>query len=137
MLTTVTLALASTLSMHAARPPCRTSAVVMVDTSWRRAYNGKIGDVFAAAPEADADVSTDLVDAGMVPTYDTLAQQLLASLTETPRWVCVAGGPGSGKSTLAAEVAKRVNMLHGQEICVVLPMDGFHYSRSELRELDP
>ena len=52
-------------------------------------------------------------------------------------WVGIGGGPGAGKSTVAAAVADQVNSAQGKECCVVLPMDGFHYSRAQLRELDP
>lgn len=79
-------------------------------------------------------------------------------------FVCVAGGPGSGKSTLSEAVARRINEQmcskldstpDGDELgfgdgdtsptngeadppaprAVVLPMDGFHYSRDELRAM--
>jgi pantothenate kinase len=83
------------------------------------------------------------IDASMLPTYQSLATHLLgvraskASSEAAPHWVCIAGGPGSGKSTLAAAVADLVNAEAGSNICVVLPMDGFHYSRAELKRLDP
>jgi len=49
--------------------------------------------------------------------------------------IAVAGGPGSGKSTLSEEVARRVNLrLQDGTVCV-LPMDGFHYSRAQLKEM--
>lgn len=80
-------------------------------------------------------------------------------------FVCVAGGPGSGKSTLAAAVAQRINAHQSWTLdttnhaveeneeddatetdaldleispaphAVVLPMDGFHYPRAELRAM--
>ena len=79
------------------------------------------------------------VDHAMVPTYRALADELLRrpANAQQPHWVCVAGGPGSGKSTLTEAVAALVNEAAGKERAVVLPMDGFHYSRAELRELDP
>ena len=80
------------------------------------------------------------VDAGMRATYDKLAETLRTRLSSdaasSPLWVCIAGGPGSGKSTLAAAVAKRLND-KDDGCCVVLPMDGLHYSRAELCKLDP
>ena len=79
------------------------------------------------------------VDAGMHSMYDSLAAQLRSRLQDAsapPLWVCIAGGPGSGKSTLAAAVAERLNA-DDPGCCVVLPMDGFHYSRAQLCELDP
>jgi len=85
--------------------------------------------------------ATASVDASMRSTYQSLAKHLLATCAnrEAPYWVCIAGGPGSGKSTLAAAVAELVNAESPseEEICCVLPMDGFHYSRAELRRLDP
>jgi len=86
-------------------------------------------------------------DAAMHPTYSRLTSKLLSTLadldsacpewaTPKPYWVCIAGGPGSGKSTLAEAIAERVNA-EQPGACVVLPMDGFHYSRSELKRLDP
>ena len=78
-------------------------------------------------------------DTAMLPTYETLAKHLLGvnARIERPHWVCVAGGPGAGKSTLCAAVAAMVNKQSSEEIAVVLPMDGFHYSRAELKQLDP
>lgn len=77
-------------------------------------------------------------DASMAATYKTLADHLLSrgATVGAPHWVCIAGGPGSGKSTLGAAVAQLVNEQCGEERCVVLPMDGFHYSRAELMALE-
>lgn len=77
------------------------------------------------------------VDHAMRPTYKALADELLLRPGGSPHWVCIAGGPGSGKSTLCEAVAALVNEAAGKDRAVVLPMDGFHYSRAELRELDP
>lgn len=79
------------------------------------------------------------IDSNMHPTYQNLATHLLDVMRQKtePHWVCIAGGPGSGKSTLAAAVADMVNEQAGEEVCVVLPMDGFHFSRAKLKELDP
>ena len=81
------------------------------------------------------------LDAAMASTYKTLAAHLLSRQPEQPsgaaHWVAIAGGPGAGKSTLAEEVAKLVNEEAKDEICVVLPMDGFHFARDQLRALDP
>ena len=80
------------------------------------------------------------IDGKMASTYESLASHLLsvrAQGTAGQHWVGIAGGPGAGKSTLAAAVASIVNDRSGDEIAVVLPMDGFHYSRAKLRELDP
>ncbi|KAG8461847.1 hypothetical protein KFE25_013866 [Diacronema lutheri] len=47
-------------------------------------------------------------------------------------WVGIAGGAGSGKSTLARAVRDAL----GPEVAVVLPMDGFHYTKAELDRFD-
>jgi len=75
-------------------------------------------------------------DALMHGEYDALARHLLDQRREGAQfWVGIAGGPGSGKSTLAAAVASRLNEMCGSEVATVLPMDGFHYSRAELRQI--
>ena len=96
-------------------------------------------------------------DHAMIPTYEMLANRLLKRLEESSfeggqLWVGIAGGPGAGKSTLAEAVARRVNSLYftslssssssssssaspSSPIAVVLPMDGFHFSRQQLREM--
>lgn len=68
-------------------------------------------------------------DESMHAEYDALASHLLqvSAQRDSPYWVGIAGGPGSGKSTLSAAVASRINTLTGLDVCVVLPMDGFHY----------
>ena len=78
------------------------------------------------------------VDDAMTPTYDRLAGICLQRFKENPSrqyWIGIAGGPGSGKSTLASAVCDRVNSLHSADIAVVVPMDGYHYSRDQLREM--
>ncbi|KAJ8601375.1 hypothetical protein CTAYLR_005031 [Chrysophaeum taylorii] len=68
----------------------------------------------------------------MQRTYETLADRAIG---EGQRWIGIAGGPGAGKSTVANAVAATC-LSRGVE-AVVLPMDGFHYSRARLKELDP
>ncbi|EHK16324.1 uncharacterized protein TRIVIDRAFT_39393 [Trichoderma virens Gv29-8] len=46
--------------------------------------------------------------------------------------VTLAGPPGSGKSTIAAEVVSRLNIFGSPPTAAVLPMDGFHLSRTTL-----
>ena len=85
-------------------------------------------------------MSTPPIDAKMGAAYDTLAKRAvsLQEAASTPSvWIGIGGGPGAGKSTLAEAVAGRVNRAQGRECCVVLPMDGFHYSRAQLCALDP
>lgn len=97
--------------------------------------------MLAAATVASTALTAAPVDLTMHATYDSLAQRAIklreARTADAATWIGIAGGPGAGKSTLAAAVAERVNQQRGKECCVVLPMDGFHYSREELRRLDP
>ena len=51
----------------------------------------------------------------------------------TQRFVAIAGPPGGGKSTFAEAVRAGYNeRRNGEDACVVVPMDGFHYSLAEL-----
>ena len=70
--------------------------------------------------------------------YDKLASQLFRHLEDPndQHWVAIAGGPGSGKTTTAVCIAERLNAIK-PDSCVVLPIDGFHYSKARLMELDP
>ena len=69
--------------------------------------------------------------------YDDLAAELrqrAARLTGGSQlWIGLAGGPGSGKSTLAKALKERLG-----ELLTIIPLDGYHYYRSELdRMADP
>ena len=46
-------------------------------------------------------------------------------------WIGLTGAPGSGKSTLAAELQKRL-----ENLLLVIPLDGYHYYRSELDQME-
>jgi pantothenate kinase len=63
--------------------------------------------------------------------YDDLAAELrqkLAQLSDDKQfWIGLAGGPGSGKSTLAEALKERLG-----ELLTIIPLDGYHYYRSEL-----
>ncbi|KAH8803544.1 phosphoribulokinase/uridine kinase [Xylogone sp. PMI_703] len=48
--------------------------------------------------------------------------------------IALAGVPGSGKSTISAGLASRFNE-NGKLNVAILPMDGFHYSKSQLLAL--
>jgi pantothenate kinase len=74
----------------------------------------------------------------MDATYDKLASRLHRHLHEPnhQHWVAIAGGPGSGKTSTAEAIAERLNASKSNS-CVILPMDGFHYSTAKLKELDP
>ena len=87
-------------------------------------------------------------DSLMHDTYDTLATRLIhryrsdassKKLKNDQLFVCIAGGPGSGKSSLATAVAERINEQMAQmtaiPAAIVVPMDGFHYSRSQLQTI--
>jgi pantothenate kinase len=67
--------------------------------------------------------------------HDDLAAELrqrAAQLTDdTQFWIGLAGGPGSGKSTLAEALKTRLG-----ELLTIIPLDGYHYYRSELDGLD-
>ncbi|CAG8690117.1 3991_t:CDS:2 [Cetraspora pellucida] len=72
----------------------------------------------------------------MDATYDTLVLYLTQKISShSPRdrfLVAIAGIPGSGKSTLAKTLVERVNELMGQNISIVVPMDGYHYPKKTL-----
>ena len=76
-------------------------------------------------------------DANMAPTYTKLAERCVALHTKLQRqvWIGITGGPGAGKSTVAEAVAARCMALGVR--ATALPMDGFHYSKEKLRQLDP
>jgi pantothenate kinase len=48
-------------------------------------------------------------------------------------FIGIAGGPGSGKSSVARAVCDALNK--EEEISIVVPMDGYHYSKAELKRL--
>ena len=63
-----------------------------------------------------------------------LAEELQSLLEELPEleqyWIGLAGAPGSGKSTLATALQERLG-----DALTVIPMDGYHYPRSELDKM--
>ena len=69
-------------------------------------------------------------------TYNRLIDKLYHKLQELlpneKYWVAIAGGPGSGKTTSAMTIAHRLNARCDRNVAIVIPMDGFHYSRDEL-----
>jgi pantothenate kinase len=70
------------------------------------------------------------------PLLEQPVQHLLTRLeAATPRWIIgLAGVPGSGKSTLAARLAEAVNTRSAPNTLVALSMDGFHFTKAELRQ---
>jgi pantothenate kinase len=79
-------------------------------------------------------------DDAMEPMYEQLARELSAKANHfdgtaiSQWWVGIAGGPGSGKSTLASAICEKLNLAN-EDTAVVIPMDGYHYSRAELRTM--
>ena len=73
----------------------------------------------------------------MAPILERPVQRLLSHLeSRTPRWIIgMAGFPGSGKSTLAARLAAEVDVCTAPNTLIALGMDGFHLTKSELRQL--
>ncbi|KAJ3065881.1 hypothetical protein HDU98_010771 [Podochytrium sp. JEL0797] len=67
-------------------------------------------------------------------TAERLAESLLATTTAPRVLVAIAGIPGSGKTTLAGHVAAALSA-RGQSV-VVLPMDGFHFTRAQLDAME-
>ncbi|KAG8874993.1 hypothetical protein FRB98_008123 [Tulasnella sp. 332] len=73
---------------------------------------------------------------------DAIAQNLAASLVErlcehppsSRLLVGLAGYPASGKTTLANLLSLHTNALQPRS-CIVVPLDGFHYTRSYLHQL--
>lgn len=122
---------------------------------------GTVGEDTLAAVDGAMMTTYDSLATRLIERYEKdLASK---SLRNDQLFVCVAGGPGSGKSTLSAAVAQRINeqlcwklettndddagnddgdttKTNGEEEspaphAIVLPMDGFHYPRSELRTM--
>ena len=76
-------------------------------------------------------------DANMAATYKHLAERCVALRDSKKRqvWIGITGGPGAGKSTVAEAVAAQCRDLGVR--ATALPMDGFHFSKAKLRDLDP
>lgn len=67
----------------------------------------------------------------MIASHVTLADELRERLrsvkSASQYWLAISGPPGSGKSTLGETIAKRIG-----KSAIVIPMDGYHFYRSEL-----
>ena len=76
-------------------------------------------------------------DVNMRATYQRLSERCMSLHTKLQRqvWIGITGGPGAGKSTVAEAVAQCCNDLGVR--ATALPMDGFHFSKEKLRDLDP
>ena len=72
-------------------------------------------------------------------SYEGLALRARALSAAAPgdTQVCigVGGGPGAGKTTAATAVVELINAAEGPSTAVMIPMDGFHYTRAELRAM--
>ncbi|KAI8319696.1 P-loop containing nucleoside triphosphate hydrolase protein [Martensiomyces pterosporus] len=64
--------------------------------------------------------------------------QYLASKSKLPQRfiVAVSGTPGSGKSYLSERICHSVNQLASSDVAKVVPMDGFHLTKAQLRAMD-
>jgi pantothenate kinase len=69
-----------------------------------------------------------------MPEIDKLAIELQQKISQqddnTQLWIGITGAPGSGKSTLAYDLKNLLGRL-----LIVIPMDGYHYYRSELDKM--
>ena len=77
----------------------------------------------------------------MADVYHILARKTLMgakkNTSDTMRYmVGVAGAPGSGKSTLAKQVVHIINAIQEEECAVMVPMDGYHYTKAQLDGFD-
>ncbi len=77
----------------------------------------------------------------MEDVYHILARKTLMgakkNTSNVKRFVVgVAGAPGSGKSTLAKQVVHIINAIQGEECAVMVPMDGYHYTKAQLDEFE-
>lgn len=72
-------------------------------------------------------------DRNMLPVYRLMADEIIALYSHEPHrqlLVAIAGPPGVGKSTTAQALA---SLVPGS---IVLPMDGYHYTKAHLNSLD-
>lgn len=72
-------------------------------------------------------------DAAMLPAYDKLAVEIsnMQRQSNTAQLLIgIAGPPAAGKSTLSKRLAEKV------PDSIVLPMDGYHYTKARLQQFD-
>lgn len=75
----------------------------------------------------------------MEATYDRLAKRALEIYEHKQRRVIISlvGIPGSGKTTSAQKIAAKINSYANKpDLSIVVPMDGYHYTRKELDAMD-
>jgi pantothenate kinase len=67
--------------------------------------------------------------------YDNLAIQLKEKISNKQFWSGISGGPGAGKSTKSENLANIMNNKYKIKT-LIIPMDGFHYSKEYLLSKD-
>lgn len=67
--------------------------------------------------------------------YDNLAIQLKEKISNKQFWLGISGGPGAGKSTISENLANIMNNKYKIKT-LIIPMDGFHYSKEYLLSKD-
>ena len=69
---------------------------------------------------------------------DKLAAELLDTLSDSPArsryFLGITGCPAAGKSVLSRELADEINFRTGDDLAVIIPMDGFHLPNNILEE---
>ena len=77
----------------------------------------------------------DVLDDSFYDQIIHIILDLRRTLNKKQLWLSICGSPGSGKSTLAGKLANILNA-DGSNKCVLLPADGYHYSKAELNRMD-
>jgi pantothenate kinase len=91
--------------------------------------NKKIESQFNRMPRKELEASNvwDLVTRSL-DVYENSANSQV--------FIAIAGAPGSGKSTLALKLVDSINeLMKDASFSIVVPMDGYHLSQSQLRAL--
>lgn len=82
-------------------------------------------------------VSSQDVNALVTRSLKLLDKKQTSVDSQQQVFIGIAGGPGSGKSTVAEAVCNAVNKLHPDNMmAIVIPMDGYHYSKAKLQEME-
>lgn len=96
-----------------------------------QAHGVEFKNLSATAPVPEASDSEQLLVKDLIdPLLDKIN-----SLPPDSRFILgITGYPGSGKSTLADYVTRGVNKALSQELAVIVPMDGYHFSNEVLEQ---
>ena len=96
---------------------------------------------FAQKVELMESTYENLADSAVSKLHELRAQDAKAGVAGHERrrlWIGVAGCPGAGKSTVTEAVADRINHHASSKYdgvrATVIPMDGYHYSKAQLKE---